>query len=131
MQAADQTTVISLRPGGGLRGAPRFVTPRFDSSSPDSLPLRPHAGLAPTAKTGDFRFDGRERIRYTRDQLLQLREIGEIPEEILKIKQQIEEELGGDNQNWSHGEGKVSSSSSELIFNLSLCSNYNFEASDS
>uniref|UniRef100_A0A7N0V2B2 MI domain-containing protein n=1 Tax=Kalanchoe fedtschenkoi TaxID=63787 RepID=A0A7N0V2B2_KALFE len=119
MQAADQTSVISLRPGGGLRGAPRFFTPRFDSSSPDSLPLRPHAGLAPTPKTGDFRFDGRERIRYTRDQLLQLREIGEIPEEILKIKQQIEEELGGDNQNWSHGESKVSSSSSALIFIVS------------
>ncbi|CAM8913242.1 unnamed protein product [Rhodiola kirilowii] len=102
-------TAISLRPGGGggLRGGSRLSTPRFDSSSSDSLTLRPYAGLQPALKADDFRFDGRERIKYTRNQLLQLREITEIPEEILKIKQQIEEEIGGENQNWSHGDSKV------------------------
>lgn len=29
-------------------------------------------------QTGDLRFDGRERIHYTRDQLLQLREVWKI-----------------------------------------------------
>ncbi|RVX19914.1 Eukaryotic translation initiation factor isoform 4G-1 [Vitis vinifera] len=102
MQQADQT-VISLRPGGG--GGPRgtrFLASRFDSSSSsssDAQPLRPHGGLAPSSflKSGDLRFEGRERVRYTRDQLLQLRE----------IKQEIESEFGGEDQNWNRGDGNV------------------------
>lgn len=44
-------TVISLRPGGagGLR-APRFLAPRFDSSSSEAQALQSHAGLAPAFK---------------------------------------------------------------------------------
>ncbi|KAJ0030647.1 hypothetical protein Pint_12519 [Pistacia integerrima] len=100
---ADQT-VISLRPGGGggPRG-PRFFTPRFDSSSSstsDSETLRPHGGLNPAFKTGDLRFEGRERVRYTRDQLLQLKEVADIPEDILTIKQEIESEFDGEVQTW-------------------------------
>ncbi|WJZ85378.1 hypothetical protein VitviT2T_004918 [Vitis vinifera] len=112
MQQADQT-VISLRPGGG--GGPRgtrFLASRFDSSSSsssDAQPLRPHGGLAPSSflKSGDLRFEGRERVRYTRDQLLQLREVVDIPENILKIKQEIESEFGGEDQNWNRGDGNV------------------------
>ncbi|XP_004291969.1 PREDICTED: eukaryotic translation initiation factor isoform 4G-1-like [Fragaria vesca subsp. vesca] len=89
-------TVISLRPGGaiGLR-TPRFVTPRLDE------PQSSNAALSSAFKAGDLRFEGRERVRYTRDQLLQLREAATtIPEGILKIKQQVEAEFGGDDPTW-------------------------------
>ncbi|KAL5783000.1 hypothetical protein ACOSP7_008029 [Xanthoceras sorbifolium] len=102
---ADQT-VISLRPGGagggGTRGA-RFFTPRFDSSSSssaESQSLRLHGGLASAFKAGDLRFEGRERVQYTRDQLLQLKEVAAITEHILKIKQEIESEFEGEVQTW-------------------------------
>ncbi|PQP98400.1 eukaryotic translation initiation factor [Prunus yedoensis var. nudiflora] len=95
MQQGDQT-VLSLRPGGG-RG--RLLGPRFDSSAssgPSSsssslafgsfssdLPLlRTHVG-APSnfsIKAGDSRFEGRERVKYTRDQILQLRELPTPPQ---------------------------------------------------
>ncbi|KAK4257567.1 hypothetical protein QN277_007138 [Acacia crassicarpa] len=121
MQQGDQT-VISLRPGGGRPGGSRFLAPRFDSSSSassaspafgsfasDPSLLRPHSG-APTSfsiKAGDARFEGRERVRYTRDQLLQLREVVEIPEDILKIKQDIETELFGEDQSWGRAENSA------------------------
>ncbi|GFY80972.1 MIF4G domain-containing protein [Actinidia rufa] len=100
---ADQT-VLSLRPGGGNRRS-RVLGPRFESSS-DLPVLRPH-GVSPLSlslKTGDSRFDGRERVRYTRDQLLQLREVGNITEVILTIKQEVESEFFGENQNWNRAE---------------------------
>ncbi|KHN17504.1 Eukaryotic initiation factor iso-4F subunit p82-34 [Glycine soja] len=115
MQQSDQT-VLSLRPGGG-RGS-RLLAPRFDSSSSSSaspafgsfsadLPLlRPHAG-APSPfsiKAGDARFEGRERVRYTREQLLQLKEGVEILDDVLKIKQDIEAELFGEDQSWARPE---------------------------
>jgi translation initiation factor 4G len=110
---ADQT-VISLRPGGGgggaLRGT-RFLTPRFDSSSSsfssDSQTLRSHGGLASTLKIGELQFEDRDRVRYTRDQLLQLREAAAIPEDILKIKQEIEAELAGEDQTWGHADSNL------------------------
>ncbi|KAF8407281.1 hypothetical protein HHK36_006408 [Tetracentron sinense] len=112
---ADQT-VISLRPGGGGNRGIRFLGPTFGASSfsgsgslsfsSDLQLLRPHGGASPL-KSGDSRFEGRERIQYTRDQLLQLREAGEVPEEILKIKQEIEAELFGEDQNWGHGESNL------------------------
>ncbi|KAF3446179.1 hypothetical protein FNV43_RR11358 [Rhamnella rubrinervis] len=99
---ADRT-VISLRPGGGgpLRGT-RFLTPRFDSSFSDAHTLRLHSGgLASVLKTGDLRFEGCENVQYTRDQLLQLREVISIPEDIVKIKQEIEVEfVGEEDQTW-------------------------------
>ncbi|XP_011018056.1 PREDICTED: eukaryotic translation initiation factor isoform 4G-1 [Populus euphratica] len=109
MQQGDQT-VLSLRPGGG-RGS-RLFNPRLEQSSSSTsssisfgdLPLlRPHGG-ATSLKTGDLRFEGHERVRYTRDQLLQLREAVVIFDEILKIKQEIEAELFGEDQSWSRGE---------------------------
>ncbi|XP_062078448.1 eukaryotic translation initiation factor [Humulus lupulus] len=118
MQQADQT-VLSLRPGGGrgrLGGGSRFESSSSTSSSSSSfafgslssdLPLlRPHGGSPPSfsIKSGDSRFEGRERVRYTRDQLLQLREVGEVPEEILKLRREIEAEFLGEEPNWGRGE---------------------------
>ncbi|XP_056176787.1 eukaryotic translation initiation factor isoform X2 [Syzygium oleosum] len=123
MQQGDPA-VLSLRPGGG-RGSSRLLAPRFDSSSSSSssasaaaaasfafgtlssdLPLlRPHGGLS--AKSGDTRFEGQERIRYTRDQLLQLREAVEPHDEILKIKKEIEAEILGDDQSWGRVESNA------------------------
>lgn len=107
MQQADPT-VLSLRPGGGgNRG--KIIGSRFDSSSSSvfasaDLPVfRPHGGSF-SIKTGDSRFEGRERIRFTRDQLLQLREVVNIPDDILKVKQVVEAEFFGEAQNWGHGE---------------------------
>ncbi|XP_020231278.1 eukaryotic translation initiation factor isoform X2 [Cajanus cajan] len=119
MQQGDQT-VLSLRPGGGRGG--RLLGPRFDSSSTSSaspafgsfsadLPhLRPH-GAAPSPfsiKAGDSRFEGRERVRYTREQLLQLREGVDILDDILKIKQDIEAELFGEDPSWGRSENNPS-----------------------
>ncbi|PIN17637.1 Translation initiation factor 4F, ribosome/mRNA-bridging subunit (eIF-4G) [Handroanthus impetiginosus] len=109
---ADQT-VLSLRPGGGSRGGSRVFGPRFDSSAAaaanSDLPLLGPHGVAgassfPAFKSGESRFEGHERIRYTRDQLLQLREVGNIPENILKVKQEIEAELFGTDPSWTRGE---------------------------
>ncbi|GER46973.1 eukaryotic translation initiation factor iso4G [Striga asiatica] len=105
---ADQT-VLSLRPGGGARGG-RVIGPRFDSPSANSdLPLlRPHGGATvsslPSFKTGESRFDGHERIRYSRDQLMQLREAVSIPDDIRKVKQEVEVEFFGSDPSWSRGD---------------------------
>ncbi|GER39518.1 eukaryotic translation initiation factor iso4G [Striga asiatica] len=106
---ADQT-VLSLRPGGGARGG-RVTGPRFDSTGAanSDLPLlRPHGGAAASSlsafKTGESRFDGHERIRYSRDQLMQLREIGNIPDDIFKVKQEVDAEFFGSDPNWNRGE---------------------------
>ncbi|ESW26865.1 hypothetical protein PHAVU_003G154900 [Phaseolus vulgaris] len=119
MQQSDQT-VLSLRPGGGKGSRP--LGPRFDSSTSSSaspafgsfssdLPLlRPHGG-APSPfsiKAGDSRFEGRERVRYTREQLLQLSEGVEILDDVLKIKQDIEAELFGEDQSWARPESNPS-----------------------
>ncbi|XP_077217320.1 eukaryotic translation initiation factor-like [Tasmannia lanceolata] len=110
---ADQT-VLSLRPGGGGNRGSRFLGPRLDSafgnsssiSSSDLQILRPHG--APTSfKAGDPWFEGRERVRYTRDQLLHLREVVDVPDDILKIKQEIEAEFFGDDQTWGHGDANL------------------------
>ncbi|XP_071717248.1 eukaryotic translation initiation factor-like isoform X2 [Rutidosis leptorrhynchoides] len=106
---ADQT-VLSLRPGGGGNRA-RTSAPRFDFGSSDLSSLRPHGGAGTTSiaafKNNDSRFELRERVRYTRDQLLQLREVVDIPEEILKIKQEVDTEFFGETQNWTKSEGTV------------------------
>ncbi|KAL6226111.1 hypothetical protein ACLB2K_000076 [Fragaria x ananassa] len=114
MQQADQS-VLSLRPGGG-RG--RHLGPRFDSSSSSTAPsslafgsfssdlptLRPHGGGGSgfSIRAGDSRFEGRERVRYTREQLLQLREAVEVPDEIIKVRQEVEAEFLVENQPWVH-----------------------------
>ncbi|KAF5725884.1 eukaryotic translation initiation factor isoform 4G-1 isoform X1 [Tripterygium wilfordii] len=117
MQQSDQT-VLSLRPGGG-RGS-RLFGSRFDNSSSSSssaaavvnlafgdLPLlSPYGGASPSfsIKTGDSRFEGRDRARYSREQLLELRKDIEVSEEILQIKREIDVELFGEEQSWATGE---------------------------
>ncbi|GMJ15616.1 eukaryotic translation Initiation Factor isoform 4G1 [Hibiscus trionum] len=123
MQQGDKT-VLSLRPGGG-RGNRLFGGPSSSSSSSSSSSLsfgsfssdlpasRSHGGAALpfSLKAGDSRLEGRERVRYTRDQLLQLKEAVEVAEEILKIKRDIEVEIFGEDQNWVRGESNPPNSS--------------------
>ncbi|KAJ8498101.1 hypothetical protein OPV22_008653 [Ensete ventricosum] len=107
--------VISLRPGGGGNRGSRFLATRFDtgalgaaaSLSSSGIPaLRPHGGvgLALSLKTGDSRFESLERIRYTKDQLLQVREQAVTHEDILKIKLEIDADLSIEDQTWGHSE---------------------------
>uniref|UniRef100_A0A2P2MMB1 MI domain-containing protein n=2 Tax=Rhizophora mucronata TaxID=61149 RepID=A0A2P2MMB1_RHIMU len=121
MQQGDQT-VLSLRPGGG-RGS-RLFFPRSESSSSsisslsaasslsssaafgDLSLLRPHGGALPL-QTGDLRFEGREPVCYTREQLLQLQEAAVVTEEIIKVRQEIDAELFGKDQSWSRGESNL------------------------
>ncbi|KAK8550139.1 hypothetical protein V6N13_118668 [Hibiscus sabdariffa] len=111
MQQGDQT-VLSLRPGGGrgnrlLGGSSSSSSSLSFGSLSSDLPLfRPHGGAPPSfsIKAGDYRFEGQERVRYTRGQLLQLREAVEVSDEILTIKREIELVLFGEDQNWSRGE---------------------------
>ncbi|GLU10278.1 hypothetical protein SLE2022_270970 [Rubroshorea leprosula] len=115
MQQGDQTA-LSLRPGGGRGG--RLLAPSSSSSATlafgsfsSDLPLfRPHGGAAPpfSIRAGDSRFEGRERVRYSKEQLLQLREGIDVSDDILQIKQEIEAELFGEDQNWGRGESNPS-----------------------
>ncbi|XP_027358510.1 eukaryotic translation initiation factor-like isoform X1 [Abrus precatorius] len=105
MQQGDRT-VLSLRPGGGRGGGSRLFAHSSSPSPSADLPIsRPHASLS--LKTGDSWFEGRERLRYTRDQLLKLREAVEVPDDILKIKQEIEAELLGEDQSWGRAESNL------------------------
>ncbi|CAL1358692.1 unnamed protein product [Linum trigynum] len=108
MQQGDQT-VLSLRPGGG-RGSSRLFNQSSSSPAgsliPGSNSNSNAAGIAfggaSALKAGDSRFEARERVKYTRDQLLQLREaVVSIPDELLKIKREIETELFGEDQSWT------------------------------
>ncbi|KAK6249296.1 hypothetical protein QUC31_020861 [Theobroma cacao] len=108
----DQT-VISLRPGGGGGGggprSTRFFATRFEfsSSSSSSSSSLDSQILRPAFKAGDLRFEGHEFVRYTREQLLQLKEVADIPEDILKIKQEIESEFVGEDQTWGRADGNL------------------------
>ncbi|CAL9072477.1 unnamed protein product [Musa textilis] len=119
--------VISLRPGGGGNRGSRLLATRFDTgalgaaaslSSSDIPALRSHGGvgLALSLKTGDSRFESREHIRYTKDQLLQVREHAETPEDILKIKQEIEADLSIEDQTWGHSENILPSQSQSRYY---------------
>ncbi|OAY64457.1 Eukaryotic translation initiation factor isoform 4G-1 [Ananas comosus] len=110
----DQT-VISLRPGGG-GGNRGGRLPRFDFGAAVAAGGGGGVGASPGGggaalvhKIGDERFENRERIRYTRDQLLQLREVVDIPEEILKIKQEIEAEFQTEDQSWARNDVNLQS----------------------
>ncbi|KAL6555167.1 Eukaryotic translation initiation factor isoform 4G-1 [Orobanche gracilis] len=110
---ADQT-VLSLRPGGGARSGSRISGPRFESAAAANSNLallRPHGGAAasslPAFKTGESRFEYHERIRYTRDQLIELKELVSISDDILKVKQEVAAEFFGSDPSWGHGENNV------------------------
>ncbi|KAK4481658.1 hypothetical protein RD792_012565 [Penstemon davidsonii] len=83
---ADQT-VLSLRPGGGgTRGGSRVFGQRFDSSAAaanSDLPLlRPHGGSSVLSLPS-----------FT---------VVNIPEDIIKVKQEVEAEFFGSDPSWSH-----------------------------
>ncbi|KAL1210517.1 Eukaryotic translation initiation factor isoform 4G-2 [Cardamine amara subsp. amara] len=101
MQQGD-SSVLSLRPGGG-RGGNRFFAPRSTLSSSSDLT---NGADAPSfaVKRGDSRFEGRELLRFTREQLLQLREAIQVSDEILKLNQEIASDLFGEEQSWGRSE---------------------------
>ncbi|GKV03144.1 hypothetical protein SLEP1_g15499 [Rubroshorea leprosula] len=105
---ADQT-VISLRPGGGGGGrtGTRLFTSCLESSSSSSSSSSDSQILRSAFKTGDLRFEGHDRVQYTREVLLQLKEVAGIHEDILKIKQEIESEFAGDNHTWGLTNGTL------------------------
>ncbi|KAJ1410334.1 MIF4G-like, type 3 [Sesbania bispinosa] len=100
MQQGDPT-VLSLRPGGGRGGGSRLLGMEVKIHKTKE---KPEVECPDSWWTGDSRFEGRERVRYTREQLLQLREAVEVPDDILKIKQDIEAELFGEDQSWGRAE---------------------------
>ncbi|TVU29289.1 hypothetical protein EJB05_20849 [Eragrostis curvula] len=106
--------VISLRPGGGvgLRG-PRLFPTAFAAATGAGDFLRPHGSVSSgfAAKLGDSRFEPLERVRYTRDQILEMREIVDIAKEIIKLKQDIDVELHVEDQNWSRSDSDVQAQS--------------------
>ncbi|PHT75311.1 hypothetical protein T459_18833 [Capsicum annuum] len=55
-------------------------------------------------------FGGRDRVSYTRDQLLQLREVVNISDHIIKIKQDVESELFGEDASRDHAETDIGGS---------------------
>ncbi|CAN8326664.1 unnamed protein product [Cochlearia groenlandica] len=101
MQQGDQP-VLSLRPGGG-RGVNRLFAPRFSSSSSSDLT---NGADAPSfaVKRGDSRFEGHEILRFTREQLLKLKEAIQVSEEILNLSRKISPDLFGEEQIWGHSE---------------------------
>ncbi|KAG6506701.1 eukaryotic translation initiation factor-like [Zingiber officinale] len=120
-------TVISLRPGGGGNRGSRVVAPRFESSisggsaslSPFDLPvLRPHGGVvaAIPVKTGDPWLESHEHIRYTKQQLMQLRQFAQAFEDILKIKQEVDAELFPEDQTWGHNDANLASQTQNRYF---------------
>ncbi|XP_037486223.1 eukaryotic translation initiation factor [Triticum dicoccoides] len=103
--------VISLRPGGGGGGprGGRLFAPAFAVAASGSGDfLRPHGGGASgVSRIGDLHSETRERVRYSRDQLLDLRKITDVTEQILRLQQEIEAELHGDDQSWVRNDSNV------------------------
>ncbi|CAN6279166.1 unnamed protein product [Urochloa humidicola] len=110
--------VISLRPGGGGIGlrVPRLFPTAFAAAAGAGEFLRPHGGSSTgfAAKLGDSRFEPLEQVRYTRDQLLEMREIVDIAKEIMKLQQDINVVLLGEereDQNWARNDSNVQAQS--------------------
>ncbi|KAK7306341.1 hypothetical protein VNO77_44273 [Canavalia gladiata] len=115
MSRIETSPAESVDSNGDGKGS-RLLGPRVDSSSSTlsaspafdaDLPLLHPHGAAPSPfsiKAGDSRFEGHERVRYTRGHLLQLKEAVEMLDDVLKIKQDIEVELFGEDQNWGRTE---------------------------
>ncbi|XP_019441720.1 PREDICTED: uncharacterized protein LOC109346555 [Lupinus angustifolius] len=61
----------------------------------------------------DSLHEGHEQVRYTRDQLLQLREVTQVREilnDVLKIKRDLDAELFGEDQSWGRSENNAGDS---------------------
>ncbi|CAG7898471.1 unnamed protein product [Brassica rapa] len=57
-------------------------------------------------KRGDSRFEGHEILRFTREQLLQLKEAVEVSEAILKLNHEIASDLFGEDKSWGRSENQ-------------------------
>lgn len=97
--------MLSLRPGGGRGGS--IFAPRSALSSSSSSDLT-NAEDAPSfaVKRGDSRFEGHEIVRFTREQLLQLKEGSQVSDEVLKLGKDIASDLFGEEQSWGRSENK-------------------------
>ncbi|KAL5212955.1 hypothetical protein ABZP36_023802 [Zizania latifolia] len=110
---ADQV-VISLRPGGVGVGGPRAIRLLPFAAATGSVDfLRPHGGASSglATKLGDFRFEPLKQVHYTRDQLVELREIVDVPEDVLKLKLDIDTKLHGEDEHWAHNDSNVQAQS--------------------
>ncbi|ESQ46355.1 hypothetical protein EUTSA_v10000058mg [Eutrema salsugineum] len=95
MQQQGETSVLSLRPGGG-GGRSRLFVPRFSSSSSSDLTNGGGEETTFSVKRGD----GAERLRFSREQLLQLKESIQVSADILRRSKEIAAELFGEEQSW-------------------------------
>ncbi|KAJ4873066.1 Eukaryotic translation initiation factor isoform 4G-2 [Raphanus sativus] len=102
MEQGDRP-VLSLRPGGGGRGGSRLFAHRPTSSS-SSSDFTNGTGDAPSFPVR--RGEGHEILRFTREQLLQLKEAIQVSEEILKLSREISSDLFGEEQSWGRSESK-------------------------
>ncbi|CAN7015285.1 hypothetical protein BRARA_K00529 [Brassica rapa] len=100
MEQQGDRPVLSLRPGGGGRGGSRLFAHRPSSSSSDFT----NGADAPSFAVR--RGEGHEILRFTREQLLQLKEAIQVSEEILKLSREISADLFGEEQSWGRSETK-------------------------
>ncbi|KAL0726616.1 hypothetical protein Bca4012_022709 [Brassica carinata] len=98
--------MLSLRPGGGGRGGSRLFAPRSTLSSSSSDLTNGEDAPSFAVKRGDSRFEGHEIVRFTREQLLQLKEGSQVSDEILKLGKEIASDLFGEEQSWGRSETK-------------------------
>ncbi|KAJ0262975.1 Eukaryotic translation initiation factor isoform 4G-2 [Hirschfeldia incana] len=103
MEKQSDRPVLNLRPGGGGRGGTRLFAHRPSSSS-SSSDFTTNGGDAPSFSVR--RGEGHEILRFSREQLLQLREAIQVSEEILKLSREISSDLFGEEQSWGRSESK-------------------------
>ncbi|VFR01359.1 unnamed protein product [Cuscuta campestris] len=113
MQTAQP--VLSLRPGGGGGGGggsslfgSRFVSSSASSFDPTGFRRLGGSPAVPRSKNGESLHKAHGCVRYTRDQLLELRKAVKILDSVLKAKQVVESELFG--KDADHGRVKSYSS---------------------
>ncbi|XP_006293720.2 eukaryotic translation initiation factor [Capsella rubella] len=100
MQPQGEPSGLSLRPGGGGGGGgKRLFVPRFSSSSSFDLT---NGGTGETLIPVKRENSG-ERLRFTRDQLLQVKqESAQVSDEILRRCKEISAELFGEEHSWGN-----------------------------
>ncbi|AEC07523.1 Eukaryotic translation initiation factor isoform 4G-2 [Arabidopsis thaliana] len=97
MQQQGEPSVLSLRPGGG-GGKSRLFVPRFSSSSSFDLT---NGGSEETPFPVKRENSG-ERVRFSREEILQHRESVQVSDEILRRCKEIAVELFGEEQSWGN-----------------------------
>ncbi|XP_010472401.1 PREDICTED: eukaryotic translation initiation factor-like [Camelina sativa] len=98
MQQQGEPSILSLRPGGG-GGGKRLFVPRFSSSS--SFDLTNGAGTGETLIPVKRENSG-ERVQFSRDQLLQVKQSVQVSDDILRRCKEIAVELFGEDRSWGN-----------------------------